>query len=423
MFNCCAWRCALPRMCVFPGVFGGRPLTHNPLVGGSNPSGPTCFKRFVTQRQGRSYPESYPRWCGHPKAPLPWWHPNWHLDPHRRTLSGNTGLEKTDPIGSEKGMNLNCPHCGQVLDCPDELLEKSVTCFNCQKSFITEIPDDQKESPILKRVIVLLLLAVGILIAAPKIYMSYCDIFLRPETERILEELEESMLEKGLGGSSQPPSPSVVQLWLEESMLEKGLGGLPGSSHAPSAGTRRDAREEILQATMPEEIPYENAKYGFSIVFPEGWEISPGASGGTIVKSVYRDDQGKFAMLTISAEAEKEVSWQRAYRQPGELIFQKILEEWPGIQSELLDSGRSHIGPEASFWLMYETTEPLDLAGVYIQHHIYVGKSSYQITGFSNDRSWVVANEWQKQKPKMLEIWEAIDSLRFTVPAKLGKLQ
>ena len=295
-------------------------------------------------------------------------------------------------------MNLNCPHCGQVLDCPDELLEKSVTCFNCQKSFITEIPDDQKESPILKRVIVLLLLAVGILIAAPKIYMSYCDIFLRPETERILEELEESM-------------------------LEKGLGGLPGSSHAPSAGTRRDAREEILQATMPEEIPYENAKYGFSIVFPEGWEISPGASGGTIVKSVYRDDQGKFAMLTISAEAEKEVSWQRAYRQPGELISQKILEEWPGIQSELLDSGRSHIGPEASFWLMYETTEPLDLAGVYIQHHIYVGKSSYQITGFSNDRSWVVANEWQKQKPKMLEIWEAIDSLRFTVPAKLGKLQ
>ena len=201
--------------------------------------------------------------------------------------------------------------------------------------------------------------------------MSYYDIFLRPETERILKELEDRM--------------------------------------------RRDAREEILQATMPEEIPYENAKYGFSIVFPEGWEISPGAAEGTIVKSVYRGDQGKFAMLTVSAYAEKEEF--DAWDAPRERIFQKMSEDFPGIQSEILGSGKSIIDGRHAFWLMYKTTEPLDLDGVYmVVHSVYIGKTNYQITEFSNDRSLAVANV-----PKFRA---AIDSLRFTAQTNLaGKRQ
>ena len=48
-------RCALLGIHVFIGVYGGTEGTHNPLVGGSNPSGPT----FVSLGSKFPFPMSY----------------------------------------------------------------------------------------------------------------------------------------------------------------------------------------------------------------------------------------------------------------------------------------------------------------------------------------------------------------------------
>ena len=39
--NCCAQCCAVAEICIFLEVYGGFSRTHNPLVPGSSPGGPT----------------------------------------------------------------------------------------------------------------------------------------------------------------------------------------------------------------------------------------------------------------------------------------------------------------------------------------------------------------------------------------------
>ncbi len=50
----CATRCAVARNPAFPSDFGAFLQTHNPLVGGSNPSGPT-FPNSLRRNDKRRY--------------------------------------------------------------------------------------------------------------------------------------------------------------------------------------------------------------------------------------------------------------------------------------------------------------------------------------------------------------------------------
>jgi hypothetical protein len=158
-------------------------------------------------------------------------------------------------------------------------------------------------------------------------------------------------------------------------------------------------------------------EYGFTINLPAGWEVKDGTASNTIIKAVYRDASGKLALISVSAyrtDAEGDI-WDVSPRQ----MFEALHNEYPGAETELLDSGKTVVDGEHAIWTFVDVRSP-PIVTMLTRSYYFVREPFLFTINTSTDRG----QTWFEQHAHTFE--KAVASFRFlneNEESKLGSAQ
>ncbi len=165
-------------------------------------------------------------------------------------------------------------------------------------------------------------------------------------------------------------------------------------------------QSKIFHATAQ---PYENAKYGFRILFPETWKVTPGVLSEFVVKAFTKDATGKMAIITIRPKsADNGVN--RRITTENEM-FQKFKREWvtADVKADvkMLDSGTTTIAGADAVWIKTEVKVPGVLAMISTIYHLVHAGDIFEIVAATTPND----SEWFDQH--FNQFWLSIQSLEF----------
>jgi len=103
-------------------------------------------------------------------------------------------------------------------------------------------------------------------------------------------------------------------------------------------------------------ITYTNDEFGFTIEFPENWEVKEGAAASTIIKAVHKDASGLVLQITIAVYPGnyKRDIWSYTGAQMLEIFKMTV-----GTDAALLDWGKTTFSGEHALWAMIEARSPI----------------------------------------------------------------
>ncbi|MCP4454597.1 MAG: hypothetical protein GY809_24325 [Planctomycetes bacterium] len=148
--------------------------------------------------------------------------------------------------------------------------------------------------------------------------------------------------------------------------------------------------------------PYKDSKRGFSIEFPEGWQITESFTEAYLVEAYYEDDAGHVAFITMAAEDLSETfdPWSK----PGKALMEALTTEQPG--ATILDSGQSIIGGAHAIWTKADANDSPSEPMIVLSHQLVHDRVLYRIEGgTTGDVEWFAKYEET--------IKEAIHTLSF----------
>jgi hypothetical protein len=118
-------------------------------------------------------------------------------------------------------------------------------------------------------------------------------------------------------------------------------------------------------------------EYGFSIEFPEGWQITESFTEPYLVEAFHEDDTEHVAFITIAAESISDTF------DPCSISDKTLLKDLSTGQpgTTILDSGQSIIGGEPATWTKAEVEDSPSGAMVVLSHQLVHNKVLYRITG------------------------------------------
>ena len=112
---------------------------------------------------------------------------------------------------------------------------------------------------------------------------------------------------------------------------------------------------------------YVDTQYGFSIRFPEGWQVKKALSPdrNIVIKAIHRDEQRRFATLIIYAWDKEDAVIDIGTATPKEL-FQASY----GDRAELVSSGETSLNGKRALWIVTKFDSPfLDYGISYVVAH------------------------------------------------------
>jgi len=148
--------------------------------------------------------------------------------------------------------------------------------------------------------------------------------------------------------------------------------------------------------------PYKDLEHGFSIEFPEGWQITESFTEAYLVEAFYEDDAGHVAFITMAAEDLSETldPWSKS----GKALMEALSTGQPG--ATMLDSGQSSIGGEHAIWTKADMADSPSGPMIVLSHQLVHDKVLYRIEGgATGDVDWFAKYEGG--------IKEAIHTLSF----------
>lgn len=131
---------------------------------------------------------------------------------------------------------------------------------------------------------------------------------------------------------------------------------------------------------------YVSDEYGFSIDFPAGWSVKGSTAKNTVIKAVLKDTQGRIAQIVVAAYPfdVKGDMWDAT----GQDMFEAFINDYPGVEAALLDSGKSRISGEHALWTDIDVKAPSIIAARCLSYHVIQKPILYRIS-YTADRDAV----------------------------------
>ena len=160
----------------------------------------------------------------------------------------------------------------------------------------------------------------------------------------------------------------------------------------------------LLLAVPLQAETYTNEEHGFAIDFPVGWQVKGSSQKNTIIKAVYKDEQGRLAMVSVAAYP-AEPGWD-PWGVTGEQMYQRFKQTYPNADSALLDSGRTLVGGEHAIWTLIDLRSPAILSTLSRSYHFVRQPTLFRVsTSSDRDPAWFAQHESAFQ--------ESVKSFRF----------
>lgn len=139
-------------------------------------------------------------------------------------------------------------------------------------------------------------------------------------------------------------------------------------------------------------VPYVNDEHGFSIRFPESWQLKGSTVTETVVKARLRDDKAPITFLSVAVYPA--LSTQNMPRLSAERLFHDYVVAGQEVEARMRNSGLTTLDGKPAVWMEVDVSAPLLYSGIFLIYFVPTEHGLYRVSGLTDrNETWFASKK------------------------------